>query len=211
MFFKKEQLIEGMIDEYLELLDDMIFALRETVKAYLQKNRNFDARVEKISNADSEMDKLRRNIQVSLYQHSLMPEIREDILYMMYGLDALPDLAEHAVMDIQLEQPDIPEVLHSDLVALLDKVTLEIKSLILATEALFSDLKAVRGHVNEAIREEAEADDIEYSLIQNIYALNTELAHKNQLKMIINSFADIADAAEGAAESILIYATKRAI
>lgn len=139
-----------------------------------------------------------------------MPEMREDVLYLMNSLDELPNLAEHAILDIQIEKPLIPQELHSEILALLDKINLETKELISATECLFSDLTSVRRHANEAIREESEADDMELDLIKNIFSMNLELAHKIQLKTVIRSLADIADKAEDTADIIMILAIKRA-
>ncbi|MGK5091759.1 DUF47 family protein [Deltaproteobacteria bacterium TL4] len=210
MFYKKQYVIEGKIKVYLERLEDVIFDFREALSAYFEKNKNFETRVHRIEELESELDTLRREIQVSMYEQSLMPGMREDILYLMNSLDQIPNLAEHMILDLYVEQPDIPESLHSDLNSLMDKICKEVKELIVATELLFTDLRSVRRHATEVMREESEADEVEFSLMHSVFSMNIDLAHKLQLKMLIRAITDISDYTEDAAETVLVIATKHA-
>lgn len=68
MFYKKQKNIETKINRYLERLEDIIFMLREAVRAYLEGNKSFETRVKKIETMEQELDQLRREIQLSLFK-----------------------------------------------------------------------------------------------------------------------------------------------
>lgn len=91
-FFKKQAAIIGQLTQFQDRMEDMMFAYREVFKSYFEGNSRFDEVVKKVGNIESEMDTLRKKIQLEMYENSLMPDSREDILYLIDALDQLPNL-----------------------------------------------------------------------------------------------------------------------
>lgn len=212
IFFQRQHQIEGKILEYLDRMDVLTFSFKEAFKAYLERTANFDSRVTRITKLESEMDRLRRSVQISLYRHKLMPDSREAVLHLLDALDTLPNQMEQTVQDLQVEKPQIPEILHSNIMALLEKTGKVIAGLIHATENLFGDLKSVRDHYNEVLRQESETDEIEFDLLHDVFhSVEGELAYKLQLKRLIRSISEVADMAEDAVEKVAIMAIVRMV
>ena len=95
---------------------------------------------------------------------------------------------------------------------MLSKTTLTIKALVQATDALFSDLRPTRFLTEEVSRQESEVDKVEKLLLKAIFDNSElELAHKKQLKEIVQYIGRISNLAEDVADAILIFAIKRVI
>jgi predicted phosphate transport protein (TIGR00153 family) len=210
IFFKKQYVVEEKIQRLLRYLEDMAHLYQETYKAFL------DGRVEDLTQGNTELgkiekelDDLGRQIQMSLLHESLMPDSRDDLLWFLTKMDKVPSSFKHSLSDIVLEKPEIPEDFHLPLKDMLGHTHDAVKALANATDALFSDLRAVRQHVEEVGRQESMVDKIEYKLLQSVFEDEKfELARKYQLKGIFKQLGAVTNLAEDVADAVLILATK---
>jgi len=210
IFFKKQYVVEEKIQRLLRYLEDMAHLYQETYKAFL------DGRVEDLTQGNTELgkiekelDDLGRQIQMSLLHESLMPDSRDDLLWFLTKMDKVPSSFKHSLSDIVLEKPEIPEDFHLPLKDMLGHTHDAVKALANATDALFSDLRAVRQHVEEVGRQESMVDKIEYKLLQSVFEDEKfELARKYQLKGILKQLGSVTNLAEDVADAVLILATK---
>ena len=210
IFFKKQYAVEEKIQRLLRYLEDMAHLYQETYKAFL------DGRVEDVTQGNTErgkiekeLDDLGRQIQMSLLHESLMPDSRDDLLWFLTKMDKVPSSFKHSLSDIVLEKPEIPEDFHLPLKDMLGHTHDAVKALANATDALFSDLRAVRQHVEEVGRQESMVDKIEYKLLQSVFEDEKfELARKYQLKGILKQLGSVTNLAEDVADAVLILATK---
>ena len=210
IFFKKQYVVEEKIQRLLRYLEDMAHLYQETYKGFL------DGRVEDLTQGNTELgkiekelDDLGRQIQMSLLHESLMPDSRDDLLWFLTKMDKVPSSFKHSLSDIVLEKPEIPEDFHLPLKDMLGHTHDAVKALANATDALFSDLRAVRQHVEEVGRQESMVDKIEYKLLQSVFEDEKfELARKYQLKGILKQLGAITNLAEDVADAVLILATK---
>ena len=210
IFFKKQYVIEEKIQRLLRYLEDMAHLYKETYKDFL------DGRVEELTQGNTELgkiekelDDLGRQIQMSLLHESLMPDSRDDLLWFLTKMDKVPSSFKHSLSDIVLEKPEIPEDFHLPLKDMLGHTHDAVKALANATDALFSDLRAVRQHVEEVGRQESMVDKIEYKLLQSVFDDEKfELARKYQLKGILKQLGAVTNLAEDVADAVLILATK---
>ncbi|MEZ7974850.1 MAG: DUF47 family protein [SAR324 cluster bacterium] len=210
IFFKKQYVVEEKIQRLLRYLEDMAHLYQETYKGFL------DGRVEDLTQGNTELgkiekelDDLGRQIQMSLLHESLMPDSRDDLLWFLTKMDKVPSSFKHSLSDIVLEKPEIPEDFHLPLKDMLGHTHDAVKALANATDALFSDLRAVRQHVEEVGRQESMVDKIEYKLLQSVFEDEKfELARKYQLKGILKQLGSVTNLAEDVADAVLILATK---
>jgi len=210
IFFKKQYVVEEKIQRLLRYLEDMAHLYQETYKGFL------DGRVEDLTQGNTELgkiekelDDLGRQIQMSLLHESLMPDSRDDLLWFLTKMDKVPSSFKHSLSDIVLEKPEIPEDFHLPLKDMLGHTHDAVKALANATDALFSDLRAVRQHVEEVGRQESMVDRIEYKLLQSVFEDEKfELARKYQLKGILKQLGSVTNLAEDVADAVLILATK---
>ena len=210
LFFKNQYAVEEKIQRLLRYLEDMAHLYQETYKAFLDGGvEDLIQGNKELGKIEKELDDLGRQIQMSLLHESLMPVSRDDLLWFLTKMDKVPSSFKHSLSDIVLEKPQIPEDFHLPLKDMLGHTHDAVKALANATDALFSDLRAVRQHVEEVGRQESMVDKIEYKLLQSVFEdEKVELARKYQLKGILKQLGAVTNLAEDVADAVLILATK---
>lgn len=212
LLFKTQYAMESQIMEFLGLLGKSMLSYREALDAYLKEDNSvFETKVRSLVQTEKNMDNLRVDVVSTMYDRSLIPDSREDILELLELLDKIPGAADDGIEMIKLQQPNIPQMLHADLLNFVKHIQVEIESIAIATTLLFKDLYAVRKMTDDVIEAEAEADKLEFALLRKVFQADLPLAHKLQLKAIIGNLANIADLGEEVAQTIFIFATKRVL
>jgi len=210
LFFKKQLVVEEKIQRLLRYLEDMSHIYKETYESFL--DGRLDELIqgnEELSKIEKELDDLGYQIQMSLLRESLMPDSRDDLLWFLTKLDKVPSSFKHSLCDIVLEKPEIPKDFHFSIKNLLIHTHDAVQALASGTDALFSDLRAVRQHVEEVGRQESMVDKIEYKLLQSVFENEKyELVKKYQLKSILKQLGSITNLAEDVADTVLILSTK---
>jgi Phosphate transport regulator (distant homolog of PhoU) len=107
-------------------------------------------------------------IQMTLMRESLMPDSRDDLLWFLTKLDKVPSSFKHSLGAIVIEKPEIPQDFQDPLKKMLAHTHDAVKALAHATDSLFTDLRAVRQHVEEVGRQESEVDKVEYKLLRTV-------------------------------------------
>ena len=212
-FFKKQYEIEEKIHHYLRCMEDMGLLYQEAYFSYFsQQTDQFHNQVRELGVIEKQMDELGRQIQISLFAQSLMPDSREDMIWLLNSLDQIPSLFKHSLRDIQIEKPVIPEAFHESFHQMLTKTGLTLTKLVQATDALFADLRSVRLLTEEVSRQESEVDKVELRLLQAVFEQeDLELVRKYQIKRLIQYIGSISNTAEDVSDAILIFAIKRAM
>ncbi len=213
IFFKKQHEIEEKLHHYLRCMEDMILLFQEAYAAYFNdQSAEFLDRVRELGKIEKRMDELGRSIQINLFAQSLMPDSRDDIMWLLNTLDQIPSLLKHSLRDIQIEKPEFPRALYASFVEMLGKTSLTVDAMVRATDALFTDIRSVRLLTEEVSRQESEVDKIERRLLAAVFDDDSlELAHKYQIKRIIQYIGAVSNTAEDVADAILIFAIKRAM
>ena len=212
LFFKKQYAIEEKIQRLLRFLEDMAQLYQVAYKAFLDGSfEDLTQGNDELDKIEKELDDIGRQIQMSLLHESLMPDSRDDLLWFLTKLDKVPSSFKHSLGDIVLEKPEIPEDFILPLKDMLSHTHDAVQALAYATDSLFSDLRAVRQHVEEVSRQESMVDKIEHKLLQAVFENEKlELARKYQLKGILKQLGAVTNLAEDVADAVLILATKHA-
>ncbi len=210
MFFKKQSVIEEKIQRLLRYLEDMGNIFKYAYESYLDgKFEELNEGNEELDKIEKELDDLGRRIQMSLVRESLMPDSRDDLLWFLTKLDKVPSSFKHSLGEIVIERPEIPSDFNLPLKNLLQHTHEAVRSLANCTDALFSDLRAVRQHVEEVGRQESMVDKIEYKLLNSVFENEEfELSRKYQLKSVLKQLGSITNLAEDVADAVLILSTK---
>ncbi len=210
LFFKKQLVIEEKIQRLLRYLEDMGHIFKANFESYLDGEFDeLNAGKEELDKIEKELDDLGRQIQMLLLKESLMPDSRDDLLWFLTKFDKVPSSFKHSYSEIVIERPDIPNDFHLPLKNLLEHTHEAVRSLARCTDALFSDLRSVRQHVEEVGRQESMVDKIEYKLLNSIFENKEfELSKKYQLKSVLRRLGSITNLAEDVADSVLILSIK---
>ena len=211
--FGRTKALKGKIDEFLDQVSEAGMVLEQGILSYLQQGYDDGSRdrLERISRFESRGDKLRRAIQMTLYTEMLIPEWRGDVLRLLYELDRLLNVEKASFKVLTIERPEIPDDMKDDLRELTKVVANSVEQVVFASRAYFQDMSALHDHVHKTCFYESEADHVTDRLKQRIYRSELPLARKMQLRDAVAAIDSIADQAEDVADSLAIYAIKRAL
>lgn len=159
--------------------------------------------------AESECDRIRRQIERDLFEKSLLPEAREDIMALLESLDLVINQAEDVLRQIVLQRIALPAAFrpayadlgrhcHEAAIHLLDQ----------ADAALAND---PRGRaLGDAVKaSESQIDHDEQGLIEAIFASDLPLAEKLHCRDLVSLTAAIGDLAEDAGNLLTVFMLKR--
>jgi len=211
--FGRTKALKGKIDEFLDQVSEAGMVLEQGILAYVQQGYDDSCkeRLERISRFESRGDKLRRAIQMTLYTEMLIPEWRGDVLRLLYELDRLLNVAKASFKVLTIERPEIPDDMKEDLRELTKVVANSVEQVVFASRSYFHDISALRDHVHKTCFYESEADQVTDRLKERLYRSDLPLARKMQLRDAAAAIDSIADQAEDVADSLAIYAIKRAL
>ncbi|BBB32653.1 conserved hypothetical protein [Thermotomaculum hydrothermale] len=202
--------LQKEIDILLEKIKESASIFCTGIEAYMNKdNENFLLSLEKVKNLESDVDKLRRSIEQELYQKSLIPENRGDVLGLLETLDDIIDAAESTMEKFETEIPDIPAKWHSDFVKLAEKSKDAAFSCVDAASAFFKSVFEVKFYLNKVFLYEKEADRVSRELKRKIFKSDLKQSHKIHLRYFALSIETMSDRAEEVADRLAIYAIKR--
>ena len=106
---KKRIGIEKEIDEFLDQVSEAGLSVQER-DGRLSEGEHSEAFVQaltSIRNTEHKGDALRRSIEQDLYQKTLIPESRGDVMELLEDMDALLDRFTGLIWQFDIERPDI--------------------------------------------------------------------------------------------------------
>ena len=142
-FYKNNQkeLIDS-INLFLNNILEINNLFESLIKEFFLKNyKGVEDLTIKISNLESECDKLRRSTERKIYKETLIPEQRGDVLGMLENLDKIPGQLQGNAHRINTEKPNIHEDLHDDFNSLVQNNSTCVKLLISGSKQFFIDPK----------------------------------------------------------------------
>ena len=206
------KLLISRIDEYLDAISEGMIVFQKALQNYLDNNTEaFEERILLVDQYESRADKLRRQIENQLYSHSLIPEMRGDVLGLLEHLDNLIDVAKETLTQFSIEVPDIPIELAEDFSSLGISSVQAGEELVTAVRAFFRELSRVKDHVHKVYFFEKETDRIASNLKMKIFRRDMDLSRKMHLRDVATNVAKISDEAENVADRLAIYTIKRSI
>ena len=211
--FSRTRALEAEIEEFLQKLSESALTYRTAISAYLRDGATveFENMVRQLDDFESRDDALRRSIEAQLYQQTLIPESRGDVLGLLETLDQVHGLMEGGLYALSIEKPVIPEQFASKFQDLADACVHCVEHLVLAARAFFTNIDGVADHLQKVMQFEKEADRVGTILKRAIFDSDFDLARKMHLKSFAEHIDDVADGAENVADRLGIYAIKRAI
>ena len=211
--FRRTRLIEARIDEFLDHISESGIIFRRAVKGYLQSGpaEEFDDAMLHIDNIESRADELRRTIEAELYERTLIPDLRADVLTLLEDMDNLINVCEANCYRFSIETPKIPEEFHQDFNNLTETASECIDAVVMAGRAYFRNIQAVRDHTHKVILLESEADKISTKLKRAIFAADIPKVEKIHLRYFVDRIDELPNAAEDIADQLGIFTVKRSI
>lgn len=211
--FGRAKKLEAQIDQFLDKVTEAGLIYNSALLIYFDKGpcEEFENYLQRILVVEESADRYRRNIETQLYEKTLIPELRGDVLGLLEHVDAIINIYEANLFRFSIQTPKIPKVYHQGYLQLSDTAILCVESLILAARSFFRDIEVVRDHVTKVIFYESEADQISTRVQREIFSSTLGLARKRHLVYFVEHIDELANRAEDIADILSILTIKRRI
>lgn len=211
MLFRRSRLVEGQIDEFLDMVSQAGMIFSRAVRLYLEQGacEEFESFLKQEEKLEGRGDALRRSIETELYVQTLIPDSRGDVLSLLEDMDDLMNIYEANMFRLSIQQPDIPEEHHKDFTELTETAITCVDSVVSAARAFFRDIESVRDHNAKVLFYETQADKISTRLQRAVFSSDLALERKIHLRYFVERVDDLANAAEDIADKLAIFTIKR--
>lgn len=219
---KKEEEVEKLFLEHLDLVVDSVRGFKRTLYYYIEHYDEIrsNSRIERefkdtsyhVHLQEGRADELRRRIGTLLYSGAYMPLYREDYLLLIEAFDFIAGRAEGFCDMLVLQRPMIPDELSRYLKEIADVSSDMVEKLKEAFERFLEDMEDAVMICHQIEDAEARVDKLEWDAMKAIFSNESlDLAEKLQLKELVEKAAIISDAIENASDRIEIMAVKRKV
>lgn len=211
LFGGKENDVFKAIDSHMAVVDETLKAFRALVEAYLEGDmERAEAFEREVNELETKADKLRRSIEMMLYEGAFLPVNRGDYVRLSELIDQVADAAESAAHTIILAKPKVPKELKEKFIELVDVSIETYKKLVEAVKTLNTDVDRAMELAKAVEDAEEKADDVEYNLKKEVFESDTITTYAKLVwNQILTKIGDIADRAEDASDQVLLMSVKR--
>ena len=211
--FSDTKKLEKDIDEFVNILSEVGLAFKSIVRRYLSHStdENFDALIEKVTEMESRADIITKEIEHALYEETLIPDARSDVLRLLEHLDELIGMYQGNCYHFSIQKPQFPKEFHEDLISLTENVVNCVETLCLTVRSFFRDSKSVRDNAHKVTYYEKESDIKFSSIARRIFNSDLNLDQKMHLRYFVEKIDRICAQAEDIADELIIYSIKRSV
>lgn len=210
LLLKTTRFVESQIDNFLDMVSDSATTFQLAIQDYLAgRIDQFEERLTSIRELEHRADDLRVSIERFLYERTLIPENRGNVLAILENTDEVIDNIKDSLVQFSIEMPEIPPELNDLWIQTTKASVAAVEQLVFAVRSFFRDLSAVNNYIHKVYFFEREADQIGEKLRRQIFALKIELSRKSQLRFFAIHIEMISDAAQDVCDRLAIYTIKR--
>jgi len=211
LFGGKESNVFEAINRHLEMVHETVKTFEKLIGAYLDGDfEGAKGLEEEVTRLESEADKLRRSIELMLYEGAFLPASRGDYVRLSELVDQVADAAESAAHTLILAKPRVPEELKDEIKALVTEAVKTYEKLMDAVKALNEDVDRALELAKETEDLEENADRVEYELKARVFESETITTYAKLIwNQALTKIGDIADRAEDASDQVMLMAIKR--
>jgi len=210
LLLKTTKQIEAQLDQFLDIVSDAAMLFQLGMEDYLlERNAQFEERLSQIREKEQKADDLRISIERYLYERTLIPENRGDVLAILENTDEVIDNIKDSLLQFSIEMPEIEQSLDDLWMQTTRASVSAVEQLVCAVRSFFNDLPAVNNYMHKVFFFEREADHLGEKLRRQIFALPIDLARKSQLRWFAIHIEKISDYAQAVCDRLAIYTIKR--
>ncbi len=207
---KTTRFVGAQIDNFLDLVSNSATLFQLGMEDYLSDRiSQFEERLNQIREVENKADDLRITAERYLYEHTLIPENRGDVLAILENTDEVVDNIKDSLMNFSIEMPAIPAELHDLWMQTTKASVAAVEQLVMAVRSFFRDIAAVNNYIHKVYFFEREADQLGEKLRRLIFAMDDDLSHKIQLRYFALHIERISDYAQNVCDRLAIYTIKR--
>lgn len=209
--FRKTNKTIQDIDSFFDKIDEGILVFKSGVKNYLYASDQFSKNLESMAKLEHSSSELRRSIESELYTHSLMAEVRGDVLSLLEYMEGVVRTMKRNLYQFDVEIPLIPVELNTDLLKLVDVSTSSVESVIFAAKAYFRSPQFITEQIHRVYFFEKESNNLGQHIKRRVFhnMEDLKLSEKFHLRYFTLHIEEIAHTAKKIADLLSIMAIKR--
>ncbi|MCD4651691.1 MAG: DUF47 family protein [Candidatus Cloacimonetes bacterium] len=212
VFFRKTEKLIKDIDDFRVYISKASVLFKKAIYDYLHEdNVSFEEQLKQVAMLEGNADELRRDIERTLYSYTLIPEARGAVLALLEKTDNVIDIMKETLLQFSIEKPEIPNELDKMFEQLTEASLEAVDAFLGAFRSYFNDQSRVNEYIQRVHMFESEADRKGEQILRQVFAMDIELARKNQLRVFIHYIESISDYAEEVADRLAIFTIKRQI
>jgi len=212
ILFKKTKVLEKKIDDYLDHVIKGAFLFRLGIKYYMDGDmEELEKRIKSISECESDGDKLRRDIESSLYTDTLIPESRGDVLGLLEACDRVLNMTAETLSQFYIELPYFLPEIKENYITLTEISMNAVDEMVAAVRAYFNDVTNIRDYIRKVQLSESESDKIAQKIKHVVFRTDIQLSQKMHMRYFALHIELIADEAEDVCDRLSIAAIKRSL
>ena len=209
LIFKKEKKARKLVEEHFAKTRECLYEAERVLEKYLAGDQDgARSAARQVIALESSADTIKREegrvmISGTTFQGRLVDRV-----------DSVADKAETVSHFIVNQTPEIPDEFAPDLVSIFGLCTTCYEELHVGLKRFFKpkgELESLQRHVNRTGELETEVDNLEAEVTRRIFASTMGMGEKLHLAQLTRRIADIADAAEDAADELEFAAMKSVV
>ena len=209
--FNKNKILLEKYTNYLNICVDTIEIFREAIEHSMKSglDEHYGVLARKVHEKESDADGMRRIIECEMYEQSLLPESREELLDIIERIDAIPNGADHLATLLMIQKTEIIPSLKKDISELL---SISVESFKYTREAAldcFMKMQRIKELQTLIKNTESIGDTLEHEMIRRIFEEETGMGEKIIQKDIVYQIGDICNMCEHVMDRIVICSIKR--
>jgi predicted phosphate transport protein (TIGR00153 family) len=209
--FNKNKILLEKYTNYLNLCADTIEIFKEAIEYSMNSglDEHYGVLAKKVHGKESDADSMRRIIECEMYEQSLLPESREELLDIIERIDAVPNGADHLANLLMIQKTEIIPSIKKDVSELL---AISLESFKYTREAAldcFMKMKRMKELQTLIKNTESIGDGLEHEMVRKIFEEKMETGDKLVQKDIVFQIGDICNMCEHVMDRIVICSIKR--
>jgi predicted phosphate transport protein (TIGR00153 family) len=213
-FFKQTNNTIENINRFFDTIDQALLVFKEGIQNYLYNHtEQFNNNLHRMSGLETEADELRHQIESNIYSLTTLMEVRGEIMKLIEEMDDIVDILENSLFQFEIERPYIPVELNTEFVKLTELSTSAVECVITAAKAYFRLPETMTEKIHRVYFYEKETDKQAQGLKRKVFHTmnNLKLSEKFHLRYFALHIENMSDAAEKAADLLLIMSIKRGL
>ncbi|MGN0919502.1 MAG: DUF47 domain-containing protein [Alphaproteobacteria bacterium] len=213
ILFKRTRQLEEQITLFLMNILQAGYLVKQGLETYLAKgvDKQFKILQAQVSSLEGENDALRRQMELDLYHHMLLPDMRSDLIDLLEACDKIINKYETDMILWSLEKPDIPKKLHRPLLQMMATSLDCVGAFIGGVKTFFSGANVDDEiQITYALEHQVDMQAIDLKAL-TFKDKRLNLARQLQLKEFIYSLEKISDMTEDAADKLKVMGTKHTL
>jgi predicted phosphate transport protein (TIGR00153 family) len=214
VLFKTSAKIIHQVEDFFGNIEQGALTFKKGVYNYLEGNSSgFQENIESIVVFERKADDIRHSVENNLYQRSLLPQHRGDILKLIDSIDDIVDMSKEILFQFDVEKPNIPVQLHNDYRKITTVTVSAIENLMSVARLFFTEPSKVRDSIHMVYKCEKEADKLALKIKREVFSgeLGISLSEKFHLRYFTLHIENLSDLAEDIADLLNIMAIKRIV